>query len=386
MWLRTENMVRFFDAEESDLTFGKEVPMGTWKVCFNKFIGCYLEETEVKLSHGKIYGNSQNVASHIVEAYGKNKADKNLGVLLSGDKGLGKTLTARLVMEQLNGKKPIIVVSEFLPGLPDFLMNIKGCVIFMDEFEKFMGGNANGGNNEDDQTKQETLLSVLDGNSGCAGNLFLLTVNNVWKLDENLKSRPGRIRYHYKFTSENANVVRAYCADNLVRKELTEDIVKTLGSKKFVSMDILSSFVEELNNFPDMTPSEAITYFNVEAEEEENFNVSIFIKFKNGETIVYHDCCQRDYMIDGRWASLKCKKSEERERLMNLGVPEHFRYSIDEDAEISSYLTNNLTADEITAEEQNFDDDLHEEDMEIIGAEIKSRDSAKFARKYGATV
>lgn len=386
MWLKTENIVRFFDSEESDLTFGKEVPMGTWKVCYDKFIGCHLVETEVKLSHGKIYGNSQNVANHIVEAYGKNKADKNLGVLLSGDKGLGKTLTARLVMEQLNGKKPIVVISEFLPGLPDFLMNIKDCVIFMDEFEKFMGGNANGGDNEEDQTKQETLLSVLDGNGGCAGNLFLLTVNNVWQLDENLKSRPGRIRYHYKFTSENADVVRAYCADNLVRKELTEDIVKTLGDKRFVSMDILSSFVEELNNFPDMTPSEAITYFNIEAEEEETFNVDIFIKFNDSETLVYHDSCQRSSMIEGRWASLKCKKSKERDRLMDLGIPEHFRYSIDEDTEISSYLTNNLTADEIITEPENFDSFLHEEDIEIIGAEIKSKDIAKFTRKYGAVV
>ena len=39
----------------------------------------------------------------------------------------------------------------------------------------------------------------LGTSAGSKGNLFLLTANEINRLDDNFLSRPGRIRYHYKF-------------------------------------------------------------------------------------------------------------------------------------------------------------------------------------------
>lgn len=386
MFLKLENTVRYVDADSvDDLKLSKEVPIGVWKLSCAQFVGFFLEETEIKLSHGKIYGDAQNIADHVVEAFEKNNPEKNLGVLFSGEKGLGKTLTTRLILEKFYGKKPIIIISEYINGMADFISSFKGCVILMDEFEKFMGGNTNS-EDKNSLTKQESLLSIFDGNTGCSGNLFLLTVNNTYRLDDNLKSRPGRIRYHYKFTSENAAVVRNYCDDNLNNKEITEDVVATLGGAGFVSMDILSSFVDELNKFPDKKPSEILKYFNIENENsDENFKVIFKVLWGNTE-VTYTDRCPLRYFKDGRWLSWKVSSDKEAEKLRKLDIPDNIYISIDEDADISSYFENVLSEDDYNIENETFDgtESFGEEDFRVIKAVVKSTEMDKKVRRYNA--
>ena len=344
-----------------------------------------MEETEIKLSHGKIYGDAQNIADHVVEAFEKNDPNKNLGVLFSGEKGLGKTLTTRLILEKFYGKKPIIIISEYINGMADFISNFKGCVVLMDEFEKFTGGNTDS-EDENSLTKQESLLSIFDGNTGCSGNLFLLTVNNTYKLNENLKSRPGRMRYHYKFTSENATVVRNYCNDNLNNKEIIEDVVETLGSAGFVSMDILSSFVDELNKFPDKKPSEVLKYFNIENENaDENFRATFKVLWGDTEA-TYADRAPLRCFHNGRWLSLKVSSDKEKEKFAKLDIPDNICVTIDEDADISSYFENVLSEDDYNIESETFDqtNSFTEDDLKVIKAVVKSADMDKKVRRYNA--
>ena len=384
MFLKLENTVRYVDADSvDDLKLSKEVPVGVWKLSCAQFVGFFLEETEIKLSHGKIYGDAQNIADHVVDAFEKNEPGKNLGVLFSGEKGLGKTLTTRLILEKFYGKKPIIIISNYVNGMTDFMSNFKGCVILMDEFEKFMGGNTDS-EDKNSLTKQESLLSILDGNTGCSGNLFLLTVNNVYRLDDNLKSRPGRIRYHYKFASENATVVRNYCNDNLNNKEIIEDVVATLGGAGFVSMDILSSFVDELNKFPDKKPSEVLKYFNIENENnDESFKVIFKVLWGDTE-VTYVDRCPLRYLKDSRWLSWKVSNGKEAEKLEKLGVPESINISIDEDADISSYFENILSEEDYTINSETFEqtDSFEEDDLNVIKAVVKSTQMDRKVKRY----
>ena len=386
MFLKLENTVRYVDADSvDDLKLSKEVPVGVWKLSCAQFVGFYLEETEIKLSHEKIYGDAQDIADHVAEAFEKNDPNKNLGVLFSGEKGLGKTLTTRLILEKFYGKKPIIIISEYINGMTDFISNFKGCVVLMDEFEKFTGGNTDS-EDENSLTKQESLLSIFDGNTGCSGNLFLLTVNNTYKLNENLKSRPGRMRYHYKFTSENATVVRNYCNDNLNNKEIIEDVVETLGSAGFVSMDILSSFVDELNKFPDKKPSEVLKYFNIENENAyENFRATFKVLWGDTE-VTYADKSHLRNFHNGRWLSLKVSSDKEREKFTKLGIPDNICVTIDEDADISSYFENVLSEDDYNIENETFDqtNSFTENDLKVIKAVIKSAEMDKKVRKYNA--
>ena len=386
MFLKLENTVKYVDADSvDDLKLSKEVPVGVWKLSCAQYVGFYLEETEIKLSHGKIYGDAQDIADHVAEAFEKNDPNKNLGVLFSGEKGLGKTLTTRLILEKFYDKKPIIIISEYINGMADFISKFKGCVILMDEFEKFTGGNTDS-EDENSLTKQESLLSIFDGNTGCSGNLFLLTVNNTYKLNENLKSRPGRMRYHYKFTSENATVVRNYCNDNLNNKEIIEDVVETLGSAGFVSMDILSSFVDEINKFPDKKPSEVLKYFNIENENaSENFRATFKVLWGDTEAI-YADRAPLRCFHNGRCLSLKVSSDKEREKFTKLGIPDNICITIDEDADISSYFENVLSEDDYNIESETFDqtDSFIEDDLKVIKAVVKSADMDKKVRRYNA--
>lgn len=386
MFLKLENTVKYVEADSvDDLKLSKEVPVGVWKLSCAQYVGFYLEETEIKLSHGKIYGDAQDIADHVAEAFEKNDPNKNLGVLFSGEKGLGKTLTTRLILEKFYDKKPIIIISEYINGMADFISKFKGCVILMDEFEKFTGGNTDS-EDENSLTKQESLLSIFDGNTGCSGNLFLLTVNNTYKLNENLKSRPGRMRYHYKFTSENATVVRNYCNDNLNNKEIIEDVVETLGSAGFVSMDILSSFVDELNKFPDKKPSEVLKYFNIENENtDENFRATFKVLWGDTEAI-YADRAPLRCFHNGRWLSLKVSSDKEKEKFLKLDIPDNICVTIDEDADISSYFENVLSEDDYNIESETFDqtNSFIEDDLKVIKAVVKSADMDKKVRRYNA--
>ena len=128
-WLIADGTVRRIDAESVKLS--KTVPKGVWKICFNKDIGTYMDRAEVNLDHGRIYGDSQKIANHIVGAYLKSDKTKNMGVLLSGGKGLGKSLTTKLVISQLIDKYPIILVNLATPDLATFLGEIENSVIIM---------------------------------------------------------------------------------------------------------------------------------------------------------------------------------------------------------------------------------------------------------------
>jgi hypothetical protein len=392
-FLIDDDSVRIINSEQYKIN--KELPKGVYKLVFSK-MGSYLEKTELKLTHGKIYGNSQEIANHVVEAYKLNPVEKNMGVLLSGDRGLGKTLTTRLIIEQLINEKTIIVVSEYTSDLSDFLTNIKNCVILMDEFEKFMGGKING-EDEDSQTKQETILSILDGNTGCTGNLFLLTVNDTYKLDDNLISRPGRIRYHYKYISETAAVVRNYCEDNLIRKELTEDVVKALGAAKYVSMDIISSFVDELNHFPNSTPDQVMKYFNIEANNGIDYTFSVVVVI-GGRKWNYAAHVTEEYeLTDGFW--LACKRPAEISKLQSKqrdewteeekkffeawqDKPNNLRICLDEDA-IPTYIYGSAEIDPSTITILNVDSEEFDQDsIEVLKVSVKDNEWKSFSKKY----
>ena len=240
----------------------ENLPVGFYKLETAPMQGLYLEKADYNTSHGKIYGKANIIASHVAEAY--EKSDKSLGVLFSGGKGLGKSLTTRLIIEKLKDKHPVIIINKYINGMFDFLEPIKNVIYLFDEFEKTMRGNVNEQNDNDKSTtKQDQILTFLDGTASGTHNLFLLTVNNKCELNDNLLSRPGRIRYHYRFESCDAETIRNYCKDNLKKPELESEVVNTLTATRYVSLDIVRALVDELNGY-DVTVNEAMSYLNID--------------------------------------------------------------------------------------------------------------------------
>lgn len=382
-FLVTDNQISYMNADSVKLL--KQLPVGIYKTSYNQFQGTFLEKTTLKLSHGKVYGKSQAYANHVCASFRKRKSDpslkeKNLGVLFSGGRGLGKTLTTRLIIDELKDEFPVITVSSYTPDLSKFLENITDSIILMDEFEKFMAGNVEGTDNDNAQTKQETLLSIFDGNSGSKGNLFLLTSNSVGGLDENLLSRPGRILYHYKYASERNDVIEAYCKDNLNRKEIIPEIIETLNASKYVSMDIITAFVQELNDFPELSPKEVQEYFNIEQDTDYIIRVQAIVR---GIHVVYEDIIQpdQDWGIENNWLKMtsasrrdveKSGKFTETDSDDCLLYPRNIRFSLSQDA-IPRYIIGQESIDvsQIVVDMANDSFDVRE--ITLVKADIVDR-------------
>ena len=130
----------------------------------------YIEEDGNLELPNKIYSEDTFFIKRILDSF--NTDISNIGVLLSGLKGSGKSLTTKLVAKRSN--LPILVVSSTYPSgeLKDFFTEFKTpvCVIF-DEIDK---------NGRYWDTKQ--MLNFLDGIQSTAKKLVMMTCNETWRL------------------------------------------------------------------------------------------------------------------------------------------------------------------------------------------------------------
>lgn len=76
--------------------------------------------------------------------------------------------------------------------------------------------------------------------------VFLLTTNST-NINENMLSRPSRIRYMKEFGNLELAVVTEYLNDNLVDQTRKEDLIGYLDTLVFSTIDILKSIVDEVN-------------------------------------------------------------------------------------------------------------------------------------------
>lgn len=137
-----------------------------------------------------LYGTAQQTADRILATY--RSRPRSTGVLLSGEKGCGKTLLAKLICEQSGA--PVITINEPLHGevFNKFLHSIEqDCVVLFDEFEKVY----------EDHKDQNAMLTVLDGVFQ-SRKLFILTCNEAYKINTHMINRPGRLFYSLKYTSQ----------------------------------------------------------------------------------------------------------------------------------------------------------------------------------------
>lgn len=191
----------------------------------------------------KLYGIDNTLVSHVLDTYNKQESKKNIGVLLNGAKGTGKTVTAKVLANKLG--LPIILVNGPMAGLAGFLAGInQDCIFFFDEFEK----NFRLSCGDDENCAGEDLLSIMDGiyNSDHC-HIFLLTTNEL-RINDNLLSRPSRIRYLKSFGEViDRSILEEYVKDNLRYKEYYDEIMEFIDTLTLATIDIVKSIVEEVN-------------------------------------------------------------------------------------------------------------------------------------------
>ena len=194
-----------------DIRTSDALPVGTYNINFNPMSGYSLEKvTDYKPTGEKIYGDHEAKVKKVMNTY--QLIDRSLGIILSGDKGMGKTLFANLLgLQAQKLGMPIIRVNKNTPHLVDFLSSIEQEVLYLfDEFEKTFPREGD----NDEGSSQNQFLGFFDGTSQQKA-LFVLTVNNIYQLSQYFVSRPGRFHYNLTFEYPTVDETREYLQDNL---------------------------------------------------------------------------------------------------------------------------------------------------------------------------
>lgn len=201
----------------------------------------YVGPLKEEIDEVRIYESYKN---RILEYY--SNATNNLGILFEGVSGSGKTFLAKQLLSKLN--LPVIIVShKTIELLIDKLINNELQVaLFLDseDFESWT----------DEQLRK--LLLLLDG-TYCPNRIIsILTTTSLEDNSIYFLNRPGRFRYHKKFTVLTTEEIEQLSKDNSILNNALKLI-------RHVTLDQFLKLREECRVFPYLTSEELVSDFNV---------------------------------------------------------------------------------------------------------------------------
>ncbi|WP_433855115.1 AAA family ATPase [Streptomyces kronopolitis] len=254
------------------------LPVATYGIGFSPMSGHSLHQTE-PLAPGEevVYGNHDSRVQRIVSGY--SAMDRSLGVILSGDKGMGKSLMIRMLAKRMREEHdlPTVLVQHDTPKLAAFLDELGEAVIVFDEFEKVFP--------DDEDELQNQFLSLFDGLS-TTKRLYVLSVNELQRVNDYMLNRPGRFHYHMRFAYPEPETVATYLRDQVpgVAEKQVAEIVD-FSRKYDINFDHLRAIAFELRLGESF--SEVIGDLNIKRSEHAGSRVEAHITWKNGDTNVF---------------------------------------------------------------------------------------------------
>ena len=245
--------------DSASMVMMDNLPPATYVVAQNMTGELFLKQIEnFSLKH-KLYGDVEQSAERILTTF--NARPMTTGVLLEGEKGSGKSmLMKRIAIKAVEDGLPVIVINSPFCGdaFNTFLQGIRQpAVILLDEFEKTYDGD-----------NQEKLLTTLDGTFP-SKKLFILTVNDKYRIDRHMQNRPGRIYYNLSFAGLSEEFIAEYCADELHKKENTGGVQAVAAHFDKFTFDMLKALVEEMNRYGENATS-AMRWLNINPGSSES--------------------------------------------------------------------------------------------------------------------
>lgn len=267
-FLRNGNTFRVSSKEAMDLH--EKLPVGNYIIKEDQFGNLFLEMIDSFEFKGKRYGDNTKNTDRIINTYMDREV--STGVMLTGEKGSGKTLLAKsLSMKGYELEIPTIVINAAWVGdkFNKFLQDIdQPTIILFDEFEKVY-----------DSDEQESILTLLDGVFP-SKKLFVLTCNDKWRVDQHMRNRPGRIYYMLDFKGLATEFIIEYCKDNLKNKDHIDKICNIASLFHQFNFDMLKALVEEMNRYNE-TPEDALTMLNAKPEFDEGNRFTVDLAIAN---------------------------------------------------------------------------------------------------------
>lgn len=244
-----------------------------YSVGFNKMTGFFLNKKGDRLpTPDRLYGSVKSKVNKIMKSY--QSSEGSFGVLLSGDKGSGKTMTSSLTANECIDKLnlPVILVEDSFEGsgFVDFITKLGECVIFIDEFGKKFN---------DREGEQTSLLGLFDGTSS-GKRMVVLTENNTQSINPYIMNRPGRVHYHFRHEKIEEDIIREYCESFDIDPIMIDDIVLRRDSSYEFSFDVLQAIVVEYTRFGGSI-SEICDDLNIERPSECNTLRAVLIAIKD---------------------------------------------------------------------------------------------------------
>lgn len=302
--IHTKNQYNIF---EGDMSIYDKLPANAYAVRFNPEAGFFLEEYgNIAINEKRVYGQHTEKLEKVLSTF--DRINRNLGVLLSGEKGIGKTLFIKmLAIEALKKDISVIVVDKYYDGISSFLRKIdQEVLVLFDEFEKRFGvdnntrsindscsmgfgGGLGMGMNESLQlgfliSHQSEILKLFDGIS-TGKKMFILTCNEINTINNYLIDRPGRIHYHFRFTYPTPKDIMEYLKDNINPEYQDQcQIILNYSFLTKISYDALRAIVFEINS--GINAEEAVKYLNISRDVRSSPEFAVSLVYSRGRSSV----------------------------------------------------------------------------------------------------
>lgn len=254
IWLQDGNT--FSQGSSTTVSHPKGLPKGIYEVKVSMTGFCLSKIAESFTFDYKLYGLNQKFIDYVLKTY--ENTTGNLGILLDGIKGTGKTVTAKELCNYL--QLPVILVQSMGDDNDKLIKYLStainfDCIFFFDEYEKEFKNSSD-------------VLSFMDGTyNSIYRRVFLLTTNEL-NVDSNLLGRPSRIRYKKSFDNLPEEITREILNDILEDKTAIEKVIELTHSMNIITIDLIKAIATEIN----IHGVEALPYI------KETFNIE-FSKF-----------------------------------------------------------------------------------------------------------